>query len=81
MSLGVTVKGQGHQGQKRAVHSHHPSPPALPAMEWNALSANNIIHQPTGPFHHYRGVISAGCVWFMFGETSLALVNNFFQML
>jgi len=24
MSLNVKVKGQGHQGQKRAVHSHHP---------------------------------------------------------
>ena len=27
------VKGQGHQGQKRVVHSHHPPT----AMEWSRL--------------------------------------------
>jgi len=38
MSLNVKVKGQGHQGQKRAVHSQHP---AL-WTEWNALVADNV---------------------------------------
>jgi len=32
------VKGQGHQGQKRAVHSQHPAA----WTEWNALVADNV---------------------------------------
>jgi len=50
-SLNVKVKGQGHQGQKHAVHSHHP----LIATAWNALSANNVMQQQTGPFRRCRG--------------------------
>ena len=44
------IKGQGHQGQKCAVHSHYP--PA--ATEWNALAANSVIQQHTGPFRRCR---------------------------
>jgi len=73
------VKGQGHQGQKRAVHSHHPAA----ANEWFVLlhaalklarckqhhAANGTIPLPPG-----GGVISAACVWLMCGKTSLALI-------
>jgi len=68
---GSKVKGQGHQGQKRAVHSHHP-PPA--ATEWFVVAANNVTQQQTEPFPRCRG-------WFrrracgLFGKTSLALVS------
>jgi len=62
-----TVKGQGHQGQKNALCT-----PA--ACERYALAANNVTQQRTGPFRRCRGVISAACVRFMFGKTSLALV-------
>jgi len=34
----LKVKGQGHQGQKRAVHSQHPTV----WTEWNALIAHNF---------------------------------------
>jgi len=73
------VKVNGNK--KRAVHSHHP--PA--ATEWsvvlhafcNALAANNVTLQDTGPFHHCQGLISAACLRFIFGKTSLALVSRF----
>ena len=55
--------------KKYAMRSHHP--PA--ATEWNALTANNVMRQQMGPFRCYwGGVISAGCMHFMFGKTSLA---------
>jgi len=67
---------QGHHGQKRAVHFHHP----LAAYEWYALAAN-ITQQQTAPFRRCReGVISAACVRFMFGKTSLALVVSVFSI-
>jgi len=43
----LTFECQGHQGQKRAVQSHH-SPRR--GMEWNALAANNATQQHTEPF-------------------------------
>ena len=70
-SLNVKVKGKGHQGQKRSVHSYHP--PAV--TEWNTLAANNTsCRRKTGQFRHYQGVISVTCMQFMFGKTSLALI-------
>jgi len=69
------VKGQGHQGQE--TRCSLPSPAA--ATKWNALAANNVIQQQMGPFRRCRGVISAACVWFMFGKTSLALVGKPFK--
>jgi len=69
-SLNVKVKGQGHQGQQ--TRCALPSPPA--ATEWNALAANNVMQQQSEPLRRCREVISAGCVRFMFGKTSLALV-------
>jgi len=42
---------------------------------WNVLAANNVMQQQTGPFCYCGGgLISAVCVWFIFGKTSLALV-------
>jgi len=61
MSLNVKVTGQGHQQQKRAVHSHHP----LAATEWNAHAANNVIQQQTAPFHRCQMTIWAACVQFV----------------
>jgi len=51
MSLKVKVKGHGQQGQK--TPGVLPSP--LAAMEWNALAADNVMQQQTGPFHRCRG--------------------------
>jgi len=66
--------------KKRAVHSHHP--PA--ATEWNELSENNFMQQQqTEPFCWCQGggAISAACVRFIFGKTSLALVLILFSVL
>jgi len=65
------IKGQGHQGQKRALSL--PSPPA--AHEWYALAANNVTQQRTAPFRRCRGV-SAACMRCMFHKNlySVALV-------
>jgi len=82
-SLNVKVKGQGHQGQKHAVHSHHPprqrrNGPFCCTTHCNTLAANNVTQQQTGPFRRCRGggpvaageLISAACVRFMLGKTS-----------
>jgi len=67
-SLNVKVKGQGHQGQKTCCAL--PSPPAV--TKWNALAANNVMQQQTGPFRCcWGGVISAACVQSVFGKTAL----------
>jgi len=72
------VKRQGHQGQKRAVHSHHPRQRQYGLFccitHCNTLAANNVIQQQTGPFRRCRVVISATCLRFMDCKTSLALV-------
>ena len=51
MSLNVKVKTQGHQGQKRAVHSHHPrqrtNGPFCCMTHCNALATNNVTQQQT----------------------------------
>jgi len=53
----LNVKGQGHQGQERAVHSHHP--PA--AMEWNAVavtrSAQSAVPVPWHRRHTHSTVV------------------------
>ena len=48
------------------------SPPA--ATEWNALAANAAANET---IRSLPGVIAAAYVRFMFGKTSLALVNFF----
>jgi len=48
-------------------------PPA--ATEWNTLAANKVMHQETGPFRCCRSMISAACLRFMFGKTSLTVVS------
>ena len=74
-SLNVKVKGQGHQGQKRAAYSHHPrqrlNGPFCCMTHCNALAANNVMQQQTRQFRRCRGVISAACVRFMFGKRPL----------
>jgi len=70
--LNVKVKVKVTRDKKCAVHSHHP----LAATEWNALAANDVTQQQTGPFHRCRRVISGACMQFMFGKTPLALVVN-----
>ena len=44
-SLNVKVKGQGHQGQKRAVHSHHSR------QRRNGTSSLQMISCSTGQHH------------------------------
>jgi len=65
-------QGQRSRSPGTKMRSALPSPPT--ATEWNALAANNVINQQTGPFRRCQGVISAFCVQFVFGKTSLALV-------
>jgi len=43
----MTTAPQGHREQKMCCAL--PSHPA--AMEWNALAANIVMQQQTGPFH------------------------------
>jgi len=45
----------------------------------NAVAANNVTQQQMGPFRRCRGVMSAACVWYMFGKTSLAEVTVVFR--
>jgi len=68
-NLNARVKGQGH-GTKNVLCT--PITPAAP--KWNAFATNNVMQQQTRPFRRSCGVISAACVRFMFGKTSLALV-------
>jgi len=42
-------------------------------QKFDVLS-HHVIQQQTGPFSCRRGLISAGCVLFMFGKTALDLV-------
>jgi len=68
-------QGQRSRSTGTKTHCALPSPPA--ATEWNALPGNNVMQQQTGPFRRCRGrLISAACVRFMFGKTSLALVQT-----
>jgi len=54
-SLYVKGKGQGHQGQKRALRCQN-SPVAY---EWYVLAANSVQQQQrTGPFCGCQGVFS-----------------------
>jgi len=67
-SLNVKVKGRGRQGQISC----------LLKMHCNALAANNVIQQQTGPFCRCStvdGSSQRGCLWFVFAKTSLALVR------
>jgi len=50
-------------------------------MHRNALTANNVIQQQTGPLRRCMGVAVCGCVRFMFGKTSLATSIYFFVTL
>jgi len=72
--LDVKVKGQGHHEQISSPFKMH----------CNALAANNVTQQQTGPLrrcregvmavHRQRGpgvMYVAACVQFMFGKTSL----------
>ena len=76
------VRGQGHQGQKRAAYSHHPrqrrNGPFCCMTHCNALAANNFMQQQTGPSRRCRAVILAACVRFKFRKTSLAVVTFVF---
>jgi len=69
-SFNVKVKGQGHQGQKRSLHSHHH--PA--ATEWNAAADETVPSLPGGDFGCLRAVL---CLV----KRSLALVFCFFLRL
>ena len=70
----LNVKGHGHQGQK--MHCALSSPPAV--TEWNALAANVVMQQQTGPFLCCRGCDFGSLCVFMFGKISLALVSDAF---
>jgi len=60
--LNVKVKDQGHQGQKCAVHYRHP---------WQQWNGTHSLHAAAdGTIPSLLGVISAGCMWLMFGKTS-----------
>ena len=67
------VKGQGHQRQKRAVHSHHPRQ-RRNGTRWLQITSRSS--RPIIPL--LPVVISSGCVRSMFGKTSLALIFSFF---
>ena len=74
----LNVKGQRSRSPGTKTCCALPSPPA--ATEWNALAANNVTQHQTGPFRRCGGgVISAACVRFVFGKTSLALVSLQFR--
>ena len=57
--------------KKRAVHSHHPGSLRMVRARCKRphAAADRTISLLPGP-----GVISAACVWFMFGRTSSAVV-------
>ena len=75
MRFNVKVKGQGHQGQKRAQRCRH----LLAAYEWYALAAiKQRAAAADGTIASLPGVTSGTCAQCMFGKTSLALVYPFF---
>ena len=62
-------QGQRSRSQGQKTRCALPSP--LAAREWNALAANNVKHQQTGPFCHcWRWCRQLACS--LFGKTSLA---------
>jgi len=74
--LNVKVKGQGHQRQKRAAHSQHPTV----WTEWNALVADNVAKAAgatirllqRGVFAAMRALGPAGYRW------ALPRISSFF---
>jgi len=68
--LKFKVKGQGHQGQKHAVHTDHTR------QRRNRTRSLQMTSRSSGRHHSVAAgeVISAACVLSMFGKTSLALV-------
>jgi len=79
-SLTIKVKGQGHQRPKMccAIPSpqQHTNGPFCCMTHCNMLAAN-AMQQQMGSFCRCWGVVSADCMRFMFGKTSLALVLKF----
>ena len=69
--LNVKVKSQRSRSPWTKTLYALSSPPA--AMEWNALAANNIMQQQTGPFRRCQGSFRRP-VCSLFGKTSLAVV-------
>ena len=69
--LNVKVKGQGqgHQGQKRAVHCYHPRQRRNGTRSLQSYVMQQL--QTYGTIPSLPGVISAACVRFLFGNTSL----------
>jgi len=66
-SLNIKVKGQGHQGQKRARHSRHPR------QRGNGTRSLQMTSRSSGRRHSVAPwVISAACVRLVFGKSSSA---------
>ena len=78
MSLNVIVEGHGHGTKYGKLLSHAaPSPPG--ATEWNALAANNVMHQQTGPFRRCWGWFRRLACGLCLVKTSLKVICNGFS--
>jgi len=77
------VKGEGHQGQKRAVHSQHPTV----WTEWNALVADNVAQAAGATIRSLqrgagmRALVLAGYRWALprISITNQTLSSNFIR--
>jgi len=62
-------QGQRSRWPRTKTHCPVPSPPPLAVTESNALTANNVMQQQTGPFRRRRG-------WFRRPACSLCLAKR-----